>query len=82
MANPGHRAIRRLSALRSVSWAMARMLPNIDSQVSRLTRGRRTLTGLLSGMTVAELTTTGSRSGHPRMVWLLGFPEGDGFVVP
>jgi deazaflavin-dependent oxidoreductase (nitroreductase family) len=80
-ASPGHRVIRRLSALRPVSWAMARVLPHIDRLVSRLTRGRHTLTGLLSGLTVAELTTTGSRSGRPRMVRLLGFPVEDGFVV-
>jgi len=60
---------------------MARVLPHIDHLVSRLTRGRHTLTSLLSGLTVAELTTTGSRRGRPRMVRLLGFPVEDGFVV-
>jgi len=79
--NPGHRTIRRLSALRPVSWVMARVLPHIDHLVSWLTCGRHTLTSLLSGLTVAELTTTGSRSGRPRMVRLLGFPMEDGFVV-
>lgn len=60
---------------------MARALPHIDRPVSRLTRGRHTLTSLLSGITVAELTTTGSRSGRPRVVRLLGFGVDDGFVV-
>jgi deazaflavin-dependent oxidoreductase (nitroreductase family) len=80
-ASPGQRAIRRLSALRLVSWVMAGVLPRLDQQVGRLTRGRHTLTSLLSGLTVAQLTTTGTRSGRPQMVRLLGFPADDGFVV-
>jgi deazaflavin-dependent oxidoreductase (nitroreductase family) len=81
VASLGHRTVRRLSALRPVSWAMARVLPHIDRPVSQLTGGRHTLASLLSGMTVAELTTTGSRSGRPRMVRVLGLAVGDGFVV-
>ena len=80
-ASPGHRAIRRLSGLRPASWVMPRVLPRIDPLVSRLTRGRHTLTSLLSGLTVVELTTTGSRSGRPRMVRLLAFTTKDGVVV-
>ena len=78
---PWHRVVRRLSALRPVSWGMALALPYLDPPVSRLTRGRHTLTGLLTGLTVVELTTTGARSGRARMVCLLGFPVEDGFVV-
>jgi hypothetical protein len=70
-ASPGRRAIRRLSALRLVSWVMAGALPRADHQVRRLTRGRHTLTSVLSGLTVAQLTTTGARSGRPQMVLLL-----------
>ena len=76
-----HRVVRRLSALRPVSRAMALALPYLDPPVSRLTGGRQTLTGLLTGLTVVELTTTGARSGRPRMVRLLGFAVEDGFVV-
>lgn len=75
------RAIRRLSALRPVSAVMALALPYLDPPVSRLTRGRHTLTGLMTGLTVAELTTSGARSGRARTVLLLGFTVDDGFVV-
>jgi deazaflavin-dependent oxidoreductase (nitroreductase family) len=57
------------------------VLPHLDPLVSRLTSGQHTLTSLLSGLTVVELTTTGSRSRRPRMVRLLGFPVDEGFVV-
>jgi deazaflavin-dependent oxidoreductase (nitroreductase family) len=60
---------------------MPRVLPRIDPLVSRLTSGRHTLTSLLSGLTVVELTTTGCRSGRPRMVRLLAFRMDDGIVV-
>ena len=80
-AGPGYRAIRRLISLRPASRVMAQVLPHLDRLVSRLTRGQHTLTSLLSGMTVVELTTTGSRSRRPRMVRLLGFPVDEGFVV-
>ncbi|HEY5247758.1 MAG TPA: nitroreductase family deazaflavin-dependent oxidoreductase [Dermatophilaceae bacterium] len=80
-AAPWQQAIRRLSALRPVSRVMALALPYLDPAVSGLTRGRHTLTGIMTGLTVAELTTTGSVSGRPRKVRLLGFPMEDGFVV-
>ncbi len=76
-----HRVTRRLSALRPVSAVMALALPYLDPPVSRLTRGRHTLTGLMTGLTVAELTTSGARSGRARTVRLLGFTADDGFVV-
>ena len=59
----------------------ARVLHHVDGPVSRLTRGRQTVTGLLTGLTIAMLTTTGARSGQPRSVPLLGFAADDGFVV-
>ena len=80
-AGPGYRAIRRLIAYRPASRVMARVLPQLDRLASRLSRGQHTVTGLLSGLTVVELTTTGSRSGRPRMVRLLGYPVDEGFVV-
>jgi hypothetical protein len=55
-ASPRHRAVRALSALRPVSWAMARVLPHIEWLVSRLTEGQHTLTSAVSGLAVAELT--------------------------
>lgn len=76
-----HRSVRKVGALRPVSWLLARTLHHVDPTVSRLTHGRHTLTSALTGLTVVSLTTRGARSGKPRSVPLLGFPCPTGLVV-
>lgn len=80
-AGPLQRAVRRLGAYRPASWVLARVLHHLDRPVSRATGGRHTLTSLLTGVSVAMLTTTGARSGLPRCVPVLGFPAEGGLVV-
>ncbi|GAA4355215.1 nitroreductase family deazaflavin-dependent oxidoreductase [Angustibacter luteus] len=79
--NAFYRVTRRLVALAPVSWLLARTVHHVDPHVGRLTKGRATLTSLVTGMDVAELTTRGARSGLPRQVPLCGFPTPSGFVV-
>ncbi len=76
-----HRAVRRVGGVRPVSLLLARTLHHLDRPVIRASRGRHTLTSLLTGLTVADLTTTGARTGLARRVPVLGFPADDGFVV-
>lgn len=80
-ANPIQRGLRSVGGLAPVSWVFARTLHRIDRPVFRITRGRRTLTSMLTGLPVVMLTTTGARSGVPRTVPLLGLPDGDRIVV-
>lgn len=47
----------------------------------RLTGGRATLASLVSGLPVVMLTTTGARSGQPRMVPVLGLPTSEGLAI-
>ncbi|WP_426566995.1 nitroreductase family deazaflavin-dependent oxidoreductase [Angustibacter sp. McL0619] len=79
--SPFYRVTRRIAALAPLSWVLARTIHHVDPHVGRLTRGRHTLTSLVTGMDVAELTTRGARSGLPRTVPLCGFPTPEGFVV-
>ncbi|WP_433605329.1 nitroreductase/quinone reductase family protein [Prescottella agglutinans] len=79
-ANPIQRGVRSVGGLAPVSWVFARTLHHIDRPVFRITRGRRTLTSMLSGLPVVMLTTTGARSGVRRVVPLLGLPD-DGRIV-
>jgi deazaflavin-dependent oxidoreductase (nitroreductase family) len=79
--SPVYRLTRRVVALAPVSWVLARTIHHVDPHVSRFTRGRHTLTSLVTGMDVAELTTRGARSGLPRQVPLCGFETPAGFVV-
>jgi deazaflavin-dependent oxidoreductase (nitroreductase family) len=73
--------VRDIGRFEPVSRVLAAVLHHLDRPVSRLTHGRHTLTSLLTGLTVAVLTTTGARSGARREVPVLGFPAEGGFVV-
>jgi deazaflavin-dependent oxidoreductase (nitroreductase family) len=80
-ANPLQRALRRSGASGPGSWLYARIQQRLDRPVYRITRGRHTLTSLLSGLPVVMLTTRGARSGMPRSVPVLGLPTADGLAV-
>jgi deazaflavin-dependent oxidoreductase (nitroreductase family) len=80
-ATPVRRAMRRLAASSPGSRVFAPLLHRLDRPVYRLTRGRTTLGGLVSGLPVALLTTTGARTGRPRTVPLLLLPSSEGFAV-
>jgi deazaflavin-dependent oxidoreductase (nitroreductase family) len=80
-ANAIQRGARRLGASGPGSWLFARVLHRIDRPVYRATRGRHTLTSLLSGLPVVVLTTTGARSGRSCSVPLVGLPTPDGMAV-
>ena len=80
-ANPVQRGLRRFVASGPGSWVSARVLHRLDRPVYRATRGRHTLSSLISGLPVVMLTTTGRRSGQPRTVPLLGIPTPEGMAV-
>lgn len=80
-ANRVQRALRRCGATRPGSWIFARILHHIDRPVHRLTRGRATVTGMITGLPVVLLTTTGARTGLARSMPLLGLPTADGIAV-
>lgn len=80
-ANALQRFVRRIGATAPGSWVFARVLHHADRAVYRLTRGRTTFAGLVSGLPVVMLTSTGARSGREITVPVLGFEEGDGVVL-
>lgn len=66
-ASPWRRAVRGLGATGPGSWLFARVLHRADRVTFRLSRGRKTLTSLGTGLPVVMVTTTGARSGvRPR----------------
>jgi deazaflavin-dependent oxidoreductase (nitroreductase family) len=80
-ANPIQRFLRWSAATAPVSWLYLRVLHHIDRLSFRLTRGRHTLSGWLSGLPVIILTTTGAKTGQQRMSPVIGMPNGDNLVV-
>ena len=74
-STPAHqRWIRWFAATSLGAWLFARVLHRLDRIAFRLSGGRRMLTSAVSGLPVIMLTTTGSRTGLPRTVPVLGFP--------
>ena len=80
-ANPIQRFLRWSAATAPVSWLYLRVVHHIDRLSYRLTRGRHTLSGWLSGLPVIILTTTGAKTGQQRTSPVVGVPDGDNLVV-
>lgn len=80
-ANAFQRLVWKVSSSRPGSWFFAKTLHHIDRVVLKLTGGRVTVPGVLAGIPVITLATTGARSGHRREVPLLGVPAGEGIAV-
>jgi deazaflavin-dependent oxidoreductase (nitroreductase family) len=72
---------RRVAASGPGAWLFARVLHRLDRPIHRLTGGRYTLSGLLSGLPVVVLITAGAKTGQPRTVPVLGVPVSGGIAV-
>jgi deazaflavin-dependent oxidoreductase (nitroreductase family) len=79
--NVARRLVRRFAASRPGSWIFARVLHHADRVVYRASGGRTTLAGVVSGLPVVMLSTTGAKSGRETTVPLLGFEEGHAVVL-
>jgi deazaflavin-dependent oxidoreductase (nitroreductase family) len=79
--NAAQRATWVVSSSRPGSWLFARSLHHVDKALLSASRGRLTSAGLLAGIPVLTVTTTGARSGARRTVPLLGVPYGDDIAV-
>jgi deazaflavin-dependent oxidoreductase (nitroreductase family) len=75
------RLVRGTAATRPMTWLYIRIQQRMDRLVYRVTRGRTTASSLLSGLPVVMLTTTGGRTGQPRTVPVLAFPDADRLIV-
>ncbi len=73
-ASAPQRLARTVVATRMGSWCAGHLLHHLDRIAFRWSRGRYTVTALVSGLPVVMLGTTGFRTGLPRSVPVLGFP--------
>jgi deazaflavin-dependent oxidoreductase (nitroreductase family) len=78
---PLRRIVRKAAEIVPMALIPERLLPRLDREVFRLTRGRTTLSAWVSGLPIVMLTTTGARTGQPRTLPILGLPDGDRLVV-
>lgn len=69
------------SSTRFGAWLFSRLAHRADRLVLRLTRGRRSLTSILTDQPLVTLTTTGARSGKARSVPVLGVLDGEKVIL-
>ncbi len=73
-ANPVQRVVRWFAGTRVGGVVFSRSLRHLDDLVGRLSRGRRSAPGLLAGLAVLDVTTTGRKSGQRRTSHLIATP--------
>ena len=80
--NVFQRGMQRLGSTRPGAWAFSVLLQPIDRFLFNRTNGRVTVPGLMAGLPVIMVTTTGAKSGQARTSPLLGVPvEGSLAVI-
>lgn len=75
------RLVLRLAADPIGARFLAHTAHRLDRPLLRFSRGRMSLTTLLTGLPTLLLTTTGARSGQPRTLPLLAIPDGNSFIL-
>jgi deazaflavin-dependent oxidoreductase (nitroreductase family) len=82
---PSRNPIRRLVNTVASSALGARifsvLLHPLDGLVHKLSGGKHSLTGLVTGLPVYVLTSTGAKSGLKRQVTLLGVADGENVIL-
>jgi deazaflavin-dependent oxidoreductase (nitroreductase family) len=75
------RVTQKVAASGPGAWVFQRTMYPIDKGLYRLTKGRLTVAGLMAGLPVIMMTTTGARTGKDRTMPLLGIPMDDDLAV-
>jgi len=73
-ANPLQRLVRWFAGTPVGGVVFSRSLRHLDDLVGRLSKGRQSAPGLLAGLAVLDVTTTGRKSGQPRTSHLIATP--------
>lgn len=73
--------VQRMAATGPVSALLPPVAHRLDRLVLRLSRGRTTAVGLLTGLPLITLTTVGAKSGELRSVPLVGIPDGERLIL-
>jgi deazaflavin-dependent oxidoreductase (nitroreductase family) len=79
--NAAQVAFQRIAATRWGAWSFSRTLHHIDTMLLRVSHGQVTVPGVVTGLPIVTVTTTGARSGQRRSSPLVGVPAGDDLAV-
>ncbi len=79
--NAVQRLTQRFASSRLGSWAFSKFLYRADRAVFKLSEGRFTVPGLVAGLPIVMITTTGARSGEQRTMPLVGIPIDENLAI-
>ena len=75
--NPMFRMVRSFAGTSVGGKVFSRTLRHLDNVVARVSKGRQSAPGLLAGLAVVDVTTTGRKSGQQRTSHLIAAPYED-----
>ncbi|MDX2382348.1 MAG: nitroreductase family deazaflavin-dependent oxidoreductase [Acidimicrobiia bacterium] len=79
--NIAQRGMQRIASTRPGAWLFSVSLQPVDRLLFDKSKGRITVPGLMAGLPVIMVTTTGAKSGKPRTSPLLGLPVDGSLAV-
>ena len=79
--NAFQRANQAFGSTKVGAWTFAKVLPPLDRVVHRLATSGTSLPAVLAGLPVLMVTTTGRKSGEPRLTPLISVPLGDDLTL-
>jgi deazaflavin-dependent oxidoreductase (nitroreductase family) len=79
--NAAQRVLQKFAASKPGAWTFHKTLHPIDRWLYKRTNGRITAPGILAGLPVVLLTTTGAKSGQQRTMPLIAVPVDDALAV-
>ena len=80
-ANRLQMTLQRAAARPWISSTLQKTLYPLDKTLHRSSGGRHTVSGMITGIPVIMLTTTGAKTGKARSIPLIGIPMEDRLVV-
>jgi deazaflavin-dependent oxidoreductase (nitroreductase family) len=75
--SPFHSFFQKIASSRPGAWFLSRTLHQFDIIFLKMSKGRMTMSSILTGLPVVMLTTIGAKSGLPRTLPLLCIHETD-----
>lgn len=79
--NAFQRANQRVGSTKAGAWTFSLVLPPLDRVLHRFSTRGTSLPAVLAGLPVIMVTTTGRKSGQPRLTPLISVPLGDDLTL-
>jgi deazaflavin-dependent oxidoreductase (nitroreductase family) len=79
--NPVQRGVQKVASSAPGAWVFSHTLHHVDRWLLKVSKGRYSVPGVMTGLPALTLTTTGRKTGQPRSNPLLAVPHGDALVL-